>query len=157
MSGTVAIAVKSKLVGTGNVLTGVLAGLTGDDAVVVAYDDPPDRPRRAVFVGNISGPVELAAMKGGPSGRIRREENLSLQLHIRVYEPGHRTTEVTDTDALVISALIENYIAANPTLGGVADLKTARVGGFGINSFLTDDGGATTHVMLTVGLHSFLS
>jgi hypothetical protein len=155
MSGTIAAAAKKQLVGTSNVLVAVLAGFTGDDAVKVAYDDPKDKPRRVVFGGQVAGPVQLSAMRG--SARIKREENLNLNLFIRVYEPGHETTETTDTDAVAISALIENYIAANNTLGGVTDLLKASVEGFSLDSFLTDDGGATSIVTLTLSLHSFLS
>lgn len=158
MSGSIAAAAKAKLVGTSNVLTAVLAGLTGDDAVKVAYDDPRDKPRRCVYTGNVAGPVELAAMKGGTSGRVRRQEELTLHLYIRVYEPGHATTETTDADVVAISALIEDYIAANPTFdGNVANLKGAYVTGWGIDSSCGDDGSATSVVTLAVGLKSFLS
>lgn len=149
MSGTVAAAAKAKLVGT----AGVLAGLPGMTGVVVAYSMPRDIPRELVCGGEVSGPVAVAAMKG--SGRIKREEDLTMALHVRVYTLGQKTTEVSDARAVAISTLIEEYIAANETLGGVTDLKLASVAGVTLDGFIDDDG-ATSLLTLRVALKAFL-
>lgn len=152
MSGTNAAAIKAKLVGTNNVLT----GLTGMEGVSVAYDIPRGIPREAVFVGDVAGSVELEAFRQDSSSRVSRDENLEISLYIQVYEPGHSTTEVTDTRACAISTLIENYIALNSTLGGLANLLIARVQGVRLTGALNDDG-ATSLVTLTIGCESVLT
>lgn len=150
MSGTVAAAAKAQLLGT----SGVLSGLAGMSGVTVSYSLPRDVPREIVYGGQVSGPVSLAAMQGG--ARIKRQEDLTLHLHIRVYKPGQSTTEASDTRAAAISTVIEEYIAANPTLGGVADLKKAAAEAVELDGFVDDDG-ATSTLTLTVGLMSYLS
>lgn len=150
MSGTVAAAAKAQLLGT----SGVLAGLAGMSGVTVSYTMPRDVPREVVYGGQVSGPVSLAAMAGG--ARIKRQEDLTLHLHIRVYKLGQATTEASDTRAAAISTVIEEYIAANPTLGGVTDLKKASVEAVELDGFVDDDGAGST-LTLTVGLLSYLS
>jgi hypothetical protein len=152
VSGTNAAAVKSRLVGTGNVLEG-LSGMTG---VKVAYDPPRDMPREIVFAGDAGGPVELEAFRADSTSRVSRDENLDLELFIQVYQPGLSTSETTDTRATAISAIIENYIAANPTLGALANLLAAKVAGVRLVSVLNDDG-ATSLVVLTISLQSVLT
>ena len=148
MSGTNAAAIKSKLVGTGN----VLSGLTGmaDSGVIVAYDMPRDIPREVVFGGDIAGPVELEAFRQDSSSRVTRDEQLTFQLYVQVRSLGQSTTEVSDTRACAISTLIENYIALNSTLGGLTGLLVARVQDVRLTGSL-DDEGATSQVILTIG------
>lgn len=150
MSGTVAAAVKAKLVGS----DGVLAGLSGMDQVKVSYSMPRDLPREVIYSGKVSGSVELAAMRAG--GRLRRTENLELNLHIRVHDKGHPTTETVEARAIEISAIVEDWIAANPTLGDVPNLKVAKVQGIELDSGVEDDS-ATAELTLTIGLLSFLT
>lgn len=149
MSGTVAAAVRAALVGT----SGVLEGLAGLSGVKVAYSMPRDIPRELVCGGTVTGSVSLAAMRG--SARIKREENLSLAIHIRVHQPGEATTEFSDARAVEISTPIEEYIAGNSTLGGVTDLKLAAVEGIDLDGFIDDDG-ATSLLTLRIGLKAFL-
>lgn len=149
MSGTNAAAVKARLVGTSN----VLSGLTGMETVRVAYDMPRDVPREVVFAGDVGGAVELEAFRQDSSSRVTRDENLDLQLYVQVYEPGHATTEVTDARACAISILIENYIALNSTLGGLTGLLVAKVQGVRLTGSLNDEG-ATSLVTLTVSFET---
>lgn len=150
MSGTVAAAAKARLVGTSN----VLSGLSGLETVTVAYDMPRDPPREVIYGGKVEGPVQLVGMRGG--SRVKREENLTLQLHIRVYKPGERTTETAETRVAALSTIVEDYIAANYTLGDLADLKLASVASVDLDGFLEDDG-ATALMTITVALKSFLA
>ena len=150
MSGTVAAAAKAKLVGTNN----VLSGLSGLDGVVIGYCMPRDLPRECIYGGKVSGPVELAAFRGG--GRVRRKEDLTLLLHIRVHDKGQPTPETVEARAAEISTFVEEWIAANPTLGNLPDLKLAAVQAVELDSGLDDDS-ATAELTLTIGLMSFLT
>lgn len=150
MSGTVAAAAKARLVGTGN----VLSGLSGMEGVDVAYDMPPTVPREVVYGGKVDGPVQLVGMRGGT--RVKREENLTLHLHIRVYKLGEKTTETAEARAAALSTIVEDYIAANYTLGDLTDLKLASVTGVDLDGFL-DDEGATALMTITVALKSYLA
>lgn len=151
MSGSIAAAAKARLVGE----SGVLAGLSGMTGVTVTYTLPLNSiPREVVFAGKIGGQMELAAMKAG--GRIKRAEELNMQLFVRVYEPGHRTTEVTDARAIAISTLIENYLAATPRLGGTpAGLKGCYVRATDLDGWVDDEGAGSVR-QLTIGFMSFL-
>lgn len=151
MSGTVAAAAKAKLVGTNN----VLSGLSGLDGVIIGYSMPRDLPRECIYGGKVTGAVELSAMRGS-TGRVKREENLSLNLHIRVHDKGQPTTETVEARATEIGLAVEDWIAANPTLGGVPSLKVAKVQGVELDSGIDDDS-ATAELTLTIGLMSFLS
>lgn len=148
---SVAAAAKAALVGTDNVLA-ALPALAG---VTVSYGLPRDVPREVVYGGALAGSVTLAAMRG--SGRIKREENLSLQLHIRVRMPGQATAEAGDVRAVEIADAIAEYIAANPTLGGVADLLLASVEQVDMESGAVDDDGVTSLLTLQVALKSYLT
>lgn len=154
MSGTVGVAAKTALVGTGNVLTG-LAGI-GDAGVTVAYSMPKDVKREVVYGGKVGGPVTLSAMRGGGSNRIRREEDLTLMLMVRVYKPGQSDGEATETRAVALYTLIAEYIAANSTLGGVTDLKLARVDSYDMESW-PDDDGWSAEIAMQIGLKTFLT
>jgi len=144
---TVAAAAKQALLGTGN----PLEALTG---VPVSYSPPRDMPREVVYGGQVVGPVELLAMAGG--GRVKRREDLTLLLVVRVYEPGRDTNEITDARAVEIGEVICNYIAGDKTLGGVTDLKLAQVTGMDLDGWLEDDGACST-LTISVGLMSTLS
>jgi hypothetical protein len=145
---SVVASVKSRLVGTSNVLAALLPG------VVVAYSAPVrDIPRELVYGGTVIGPVEVAAFAGG--GRIKRSEDLTTLLHIRVYKPG-ATREWTDGRAAEIADVIANYIAANWTLGDLPELKKAVVAGVETDGWSDDDGSGSTYDM-AIGLMSYLT
>ncbi len=151
MSGTVAAAAKAALVGANS----LLSGLSGLDGVVIGYDMPRSLPRETIYGGKVSGSVELAAMRGS-NGRIRRSEELALNLHIRVHDKGQRTTEAVEARAVQLSMIVEEWIAANPTLGDLPDLKLAKVQGVELEAGIEDDS-ATADLTLTIGLMSFLT
>lgn len=151
MSGTVAAAAKARLVGVDNILTG-LPGLAG---VIVAYGMPRDVGRELIYGGKVSGPVELAAMRGS-NGRIRREEDLAFHLFIRVYEKGQQTAETAEARVTALSEVVEDWIAANPNLAGLPNLILAKVQNVELDSWLEDDG-ATAEMTLIIGFMSFLT
>lgn len=152
MSGTVGQAAKAALVGSSNVLT----GLTGMTDVTVAYDMPRDIKREVVYGGKVGGPVSLSAMRGGGSNRVRREEDLTLMLMVRAYKPGQADSAATEARAVALYTIIAEYIAANPTLGDVTDLKLARVDAYELNSWLDDDG-CGAEITMQIGLKTFLT
>lgn len=140
---------KSYLIGSSGVLAAqVPAG------VKVAYSMPRDVPTEVVYGGSVGGLVELAAFAGG--GRVRRVENLVLMLHVRVYTKGRRDSEASEARAVVIGDTVAAYIAANPTLGGLTDLKVAKVAEVEMDSWL-DDYGAGTTLDISVALMSYLT
>lgn len=149
MSGTRAAAAKARLLGA----DGLLQALPGLEDVTVAYSLPRDVPREIVYGGPVAGEVSLATMRAG--GRIKRQEDLAMALVIRVNDPGRDTTEATDVRAVEIGTAIEEYIAGNPTLDDLPDLKLAAVQAVELDGWVDDDG-ATTILALQVGLKSYL-
>jgi hypothetical protein len=132
VTGTTSIAAKTALITALQALTSTtLAG------VQVAYTYPAALQRECVWGGSISGPMELVAMRG--SGRIKRLETPTLELHISVVTPGQPDTVAAETRAAAIGAAVEEHLAANPTLG-VPGLLSAAVIGIEIDSGVDDDG-----------------
>lgn len=150
---SVAQAAKAALVGE----SGVLAPLfTGDLAgVKVRYGMPAkDIPRELVYAGILAGPVALAAMAGG--GRVKRQEDLTLQLHVRVWKPNGSREEL-DGRAAAIGDVICDYLAANWTLGGgIEGLKKASVESVELDGW-TDEDGSGAVLTLAIGLMTYLT
>lgn len=141
---------KAYLLGGSSPLAALLPGVT------VAYSDPSrDEPRESVYGGSVVGPVALAAFASA-GGRMRRTEELTLRLVVRVYEPGHKTTEATDARAVEIADVITGYIATNWTLGDLAELKKATVDAVDLDGWL-DDAGAGSVLTISIGLMSYLT
>lgn len=154
MSGTNAAAVKVRLVGSES----LLRGLPDIQDVQVFYDAPAGdkAPREYICgVGDVEGEPDLAAMRGG-NGRNPRTEDLSMTIEIRVYKPGQPTREAGDLRAAEIATAVINWITANPKLGDLPELKLAKVTKVDLRGGLDDDG-ATSSVVITIGLLSFLS
>lgn len=145
---SLATTVKAYLVGT----SGVLAALLPD--VTVSYSAPGRVPTDLVYGGSVAGPVALAAFKGG--GRMKRAEDLTLLLHVRVYRKGESTTEASDARAGEIADVICIYIAENPTLGDMTDLKAASVSSVGLDEGWLDDDGAGSTLTIGVDLKTYL-
>lgn len=145
---TVVASAKAKLVGETGVLAALLPGVT------ISYSPPRDLMREAVYGGKVIGPVDLAAMAGG--GRVKRREDLILQLYVRVWHPGEPSTEAAEVRAAAIGDVIALYIAANWTLGDLADLKKAAVSALELDGWV-DDEGAGAVLTMTVGLMSYLT
>jgi hypothetical protein len=151
---SVAAAAKAYLVGEDSVLRPLLNPSPSGGQVIIGYSASRDNPREEVYGGTVVGPVELAAFAAG--GRVKRSENLTLMLHIRVFETGRKTTERTDARAIEIATVIGEYIAANWKLGGLPGLLKATVNGIELNGWTEDDGAGTT-LDLAIGLTSYLT
>lgn len=145
---SVAASAKAYLVGSAGVLVGLL------DPVKVAYSLPRDIPREVVYGGTVIGTTILAAFSGGV--RMKRTEDLTCLLHVRVYKPGAQTAETSEARALEIGTAISTYIAENPTFGGLAELKSATVAGVELDSWIDDDGAGCT-LDLGIALMSYLT
>jgi hypothetical protein len=117
--------------------------------VKVEYSMPArDVPRELVYGGQVAGAVEPAGFAGG--ARVKQADTLAFTLHVRVYKPNGRTQE-TAARADAIGDEIRRYLAANWTLGDLADLKSALVTGVELDSW-TDDDGAGSILTISVEL-----
>lgn len=145
---TVVASAKAALLGENGVLAPLLSG------VKVSYSPPRDLLREAVWGGRVAGPVALKGFAG--SVRVKRSEELSLQLHVRVWTPGQKTAETVEARAAAIGDVIALYLAANWTIGDLANLKSATVSALDLDSW-TDDDGAGAVLTMTVDLMSYLS
>lgn len=120
-----------------------LQGLTGSgedlEGVTVGYSYEPKlhaATREYVFFASKTSSRGLVlAMRG--SGRIKREEDAGTTLSVRVTQPGKQSTQDVETRCAAIGAVIENYVAANHTLG-VTGLRKAVITGYELTSYATD-------------------
>lgn len=143
------VSAKQRLVGSAGVLAPLLTGVT------VAYSMPvKDIPRELVYGGSVVGPVELSAFAGG--SRVKRKEELTLLIHVRVYKP-NKTAEEIEARLVEIADVITLYIAANWTLGDLAELKLAKVAGYELGEPWTDDDGSGSTLTIAVELTSYLT
>lgn len=147
---SVAQSAKAYLLGeSGGVLAPLLPG------VIVGYSASPNVPMEEVHGGRVAGPVALAAF--APSGgRVRRTEELTLLIHVRVRKKGQRTAETAEARAVEISDVITQYIALNPKLGDLAELLKATVSNVAYDNFADDDGWTATGD-ISVDLMSYLT
>jgi len=142
----IAAAAKAALVGESGVLAPLMPA-----GVKVHYSLPRDIPRELVYGGAMVGPVELKAMAAG--GRVKRSEDIALNLHVRVYLP-NGTTEAAEARAAAICDVITDYIAANWTLG-IDGLKSARVVAVDMGEPWTDDDGVGSAPTIAVSLMTY--
>lgn len=146
---SVAQSAKAYLLGESGVLAPLLSG------VIVGYSASPNVPMEEVYGGRVAGPVSLAAFAPA-AGRVRRTEELTLMIHVRVRKKGQRTAETAEARAVEICDVITQYIALNPTLGGLAELKKAAVSAVDYDS-APDDDGVTAYGDIAVELKSYLT
>lgn len=134
MAGTNAVAAKQALVAK-------LAALPGLSGVQVAYSWPGSRAEReCVHGGKVTFDQNPAAYRGG--GRQPRNEDVTVLIHVVVHKPG-ATVEDTDTRAVEIGTVIEDAVAADPTLSGATNLKIARIDGGELDHEFDDDSAAS--------------
>jgi len=95
--------------------------------------------RDYVYLGtSTEAEVALAAFRND-SGRYRRQEEAPVEVCINITRKGESTVEASEVRATEVGALIEDYLASNPTLG-VPGLLIAKIFGFKLNSTADDDG-----------------
>lgn len=137
MAGTNAVRAKKALIAKI-----VALGLTTADGsdLQVAYSWPgATAEREVVHAGLVTFEQNPAAFRGG--GRCPRDEDVTVELHVAVRLPGG-SEEEADTRASEIGTVIEEAIAADPTLAGATDLVIARIDGGELESGSNDDDAA---------------
>jgi hypothetical protein len=149
VSGTNVAAVKARLVGKDGLLRAVVGS-----SVQVFYDAPAQPPREYVCgIGDVDSEGEAIAFRG--NARFTRQEDATLRLEARVYDPGRKDREEGDTRVAEIASLIVQWIAANPKLGDLPELEYARTVGVNLRGGLDDDG-ATNSMIITIAFKSIL-
>lgn len=146
MAGSTIVAVKQALVTQ-------LKALDGMGAVSVSYAHPGERGSKEIlYCGAVrNGDHEAVALK---AGRRRREENYDLDIEIAV--SGTRLTEArSETRAIVIGTLVEEYLADNPTIGDVPNVRFVVVSGIEMQTITTTNG-PLTQLTLTVSIKARL-
>lgn len=110
------------------------AGLTG---VQTEYADKPNTSRREIlfFGATEIGDTEYPVMR---AGRIKREENYTVRVHVVV--AGQPTPVANETRALAIAREVEEYLADNPTVGDASGVLFALVEGMTVTTLETTDG-----------------
>lgn len=93
-------------------LVELLVGSAG--AVQVSYGWPQDRKDELIYVGATRGTVTVADLR---AGRKTRDDTFTVEMHVLAGKPGQRTAQAAEERALELCALIEDVLAANPTLG----------------------------------------
>lgn len=109
MAGTNAVAIKRALVA-------VLAAAPALEGVQVLYSGAvPDLEREAIYLGKATWTQRAAAMRSG--GRLPRQEELVLEVHLFIALPGS-TPEEAEVRAQELGTVLEETLADDPA--GVA-------------------------------------
>lgn len=111
MAGTNAVLIKKALFDA-------LAEAPELEGVQVSYGYPPNAERELIHGGKVEGSQRYPVMRGGTS-RHPRQETLTFKVHIAVGQPGASVYEV-ELRTTELGSVLENWLAANPNLGGHA-------------------------------------
>jgi hypothetical protein len=135
MAGTNIVAARIALIAAIGDLSG-LDGVSVSYSYVAKYADLGNR--EYIFGGPKSdAAIALSAMQD--SGRIKRDEEPTWSLHLRVVKPGQTDTQAGDERVVALGAEVENYVAANPRLDlTVTGLRLCKITGFTLQSW-TDE------------------
>jgi len=104
--------VKTRLV---ELLAGAVAG------VQVSYGWPKQLAHECIYVGATRGPVSVANMR---AGRKQRDDTFTVEVHFLAGKP-RQTAQQADERVLELYAVLEDVIAANGNLGGLAGVLWA--------------------------------
>ena len=136
MAGTKAPAAKAAIIAALQALTGPSQAL---ENVLVAYIYPGKRLQlENVYGGRIRFDQELStfASPAVGGGRQPRTERATITFVVLVKYPDH-DQQKADERAAAIGTVLEEYLAANPLLGGIAQVATIESGD--IEPFQDDD------------------
>lgn len=87
--------------------------------VQISYGYPgPHVDRKLIHGGKVEGSQRYPVMRAG-SGRHPRQESLTFKVHIVVSLPGASAYDV-ELSCTEIGSTLEEWLAANPNLGGYA-------------------------------------
>lgn len=151
MAGTNAIVAKKTIVDRLAAVTGPAQALAG---VQVSYIHPKDLQREVIYGGRIRFDDQLftfsSAAVGG--GRIPREETATLTFVVLVARPDS-DQYLADLRAVAIGTVLEEMVAADPTLGGLVLAAEAESGEM---EPLTHDDGVMAQLLYTISVRSEL-
>lgn len=108
------------------------------DGIQVDYSTGQRDPERErIFGGKAHAAHTPSAMRG--SGRVKREENASINVHIRVAAVGG-DEETAEARAVELGTPIEDSLAGDPSLDTPAGVLKALVSDVELGSYVDDDG-----------------
>ncbi|GAA4100917.1 hypothetical protein [Nonomuraea soli] len=129
----------------------LIEGLALGD-VQVGYGPPANPERDFVYLGGLRGPLTPLTFRAG--GRLPREEQLTLDLHLVVTRPGG-TEEETETAAADLITPILEAVSAEPTLGATPGLLSIVPSRLELQSGRDDDA-CSTWLTLTWTIRSYV-
>ena len=155
MAGTNIVAARQALIAALRALAvpeGPLEGVKVDYSYVGKY---AGANREYIYGGGSSeSQVELAAMRN--NGRVKREEDPSWSLTLEVFKAGEETHEAGDVRVVALGAVVEDYVAFTPDLGGgVSGLLKTTVVAHSLESYV-DDEGSYSRLTYQLRFHSYL-
>lgn len=143
--GTSAVAIKQALIA-------LVADLELGDAVA-SYGPPPNPPREYLYTGRARGGSKPLAMRAG--GRVPRDEQLRVELHIVVTRPDATEIEQAEQRAVELGELVIDAVAAAPTLNDLPGLLHIAYTDIDLASGADDDA-ASAWLILTFTARSNL-
>lgn len=135
MAGTNAYAVKKALFDRLETASGTADSDLYQVQVDYAWNGQAERER--IYLGPVQIEQEFAAL-GRAGGRVSRDEWAVVSVFIEVMRPG-ATVQETDERAQELGTVLEELVAANPTLDDVSGVQYGGVAGGELDYELTDD------------------
>lgn len=124
-------------------------------SVQVSYTWRRDFGREVLYGGKARFDHELAAMRGSRP-RLPRDERVTLMVFAQVRNMAS-DAEAADERAMSIGTVVEELLAAEPTLSGFPNLLFAGVAGGDLIAPEFDDDGVTSAMAMEIGYRSRLS
>lgn len=129
-------------------IIGALADAPGLSGVQVAYSLPRSPEREVVYGGGIDVDQKIGTGRSS-EGNTTRDEDASIDLHVRVQLPGE-DCEAVEARALELGEAVESHLAL--TTPDVLGLLDASVSGYELVSGVDDDSAIavlTYHIQTT--------
>ena len=125
-----------------------LQAASGFSGVQVAYAEPGESMRReCVYLGDIDSGSQTP--ESFSTGTRRRIEDFTLDVFVAVQ--GKPTPSSAETRAVALANVIDDVVANDPQLGGLASLTFCEVDGM---SMTTNEAGVDgAHCVVTVRIH----
>ena len=126
-----------------------LQAAAGFSGVQVVYADPGEAMRReCVFLGDIDGGTQVPETFS--TGTRRRVEDFTLEVLVAVQ--GKPTASSAETRAVALANVVDDVVANDPQLGGLASLTFCEVEGM---SMTTNEAGIDgAHCVVTIRIHA---
>ena len=126
-----------------------LQAASGFSDVQVAYTEPGESMRReCVYLGDIDSGSQVP--ESFSTGTRRRIEDFNLDVFVAVQ--GKPTASSAETRAVALANVIDDVVANDPQLGGLASLTFCEIDGM---SMVTNEAGIDgPHCVVTVRIHA---